>query len=261
MQATTDPGRLSRKKPESGVHFPRESRDSSRSARLARRVVESARGPSRRGPGARRRRRSLRDRLPHLVGRQARGLSAGDGARVRRPRRGGRTPPGARGARRSCRRRAHLALRDGPRRPGWEPEPALASDLGAEATHALADGSVEAAARVFSGREGVDCVIETAGTAEAVHHALMLVRPGGRVVLTGLPHEPTPVEFFFVVRREVTIVGSMIYQDEFGEAMRLVADGTVKTRPLVTHHFALDTISDAFVAHAQPGSIKVTVVI
>jgi len=138
---------------------------------------------------------------------------------------------------------------------------ALARDLGAEATHALADGSVEAAARVFSGREGVDCVIETAGTAEAVHHALMLVRPGGRVVLTGLPHEPTPVEFFFVVRREVTIVGSMIYQDEFAEAMRLVADGTVKTRPLVTHHFALETISDAFVAHAQPGSIKVTVVI
>ncbi len=74
-------------------------------------------------------------------------------------------------------------------------------------------------------------------------------------------YEPTPVEFFFVVRREVTIVGSMIYQDEFAEAMRLVADGTVKTRPLVTHHFALDTISDAFVAHAQPGSIKVTVVI
>lgn len=138
---------------------------------------------------------------------------------------------------------------------------ALARDLGAEATHALADGSVEAAARVFSGREGVDCVIETAGTAEAVHHALMLVRPGGRVVLTGLPHEPTPVEFFFVVRREVTIAGSMIYQDEFAEAMRLLADGIVKTRPLVTHHFALDTISDAFTAHTQPDSIKVAVVI
>lgn len=138
---------------------------------------------------------------------------------------------------------------------------ALARDLGAEATHALADGSVEARARVFSGREGVDCVIETAGTAEAVHQALMLVRPGGRVVLTGLPHEPTPVEFFFVVRREVTIAGSMIYQDEFAEAMRLLADGTIKARPLVTHHFALDTISDAFTAHTQPDSIKVAVVI
>src|SRR5207253_9355725 len=138
---------------------------------------------------------------------------------------------------------------------------ALARDLGAEATHTVEDGPLEAQARAFSGREGVDCVIETAGAAEAVNYALALVRPGGRVVLTGLPHEPTPVEFFSVVRREVTILGSMIYQDEFAEAMRLVADGTVKTRPLVTHHFALETISDAFVAHAQPGSIKVTVVI
>ena len=138
---------------------------------------------------------------------------------------------------------------------------ALARELGAEATHAVADAPLETVARTFSGREGVDCVIETAGTAEAVNHGLALVRPGGRVVLTGLPHEPTPVEFFAVVRREVTIVGSMIYQDEFAEAMGLVADGTVKTRPLVTHRFALDKIGDAFTAHAEPGSIKVALVI
>ena len=138
---------------------------------------------------------------------------------------------------------------------------ALARDLGAEATHTVEDGPLDARARAFSGREGVDCVIETAGTAEAVNHALALVRPGGRVILTGLPHEPTSVEFFSVVRREITILGSMIYQDEFSEAMRLVADGTVKTRPLVSHRFPLDAIGDAFVTHAQPDSIKVALVI
>ena len=138
---------------------------------------------------------------------------------------------------------------------------ALARDLGAEATHTVEDGPLDARARVFSGREGVDCVIETAGTAEAVNHALALVRPGGRIILTGLPHESTPVEFFSVVRREITILGSMIYQDEFSEAMRLVADGTVKTRPLVSHRFPLDAIGDAFVTHAQPDSIKVALVI
>jgi len=135
----------------------------------------------------------------------------------------------------------------------------LARELGAEATHAVADAPLEETARAFSGREGVDVVIETAGTAEAVAHALALVRPGGRVVLTGLPHEPTPVAFFSVVRREVTIAGSMIYQDEFPEAMRLVAAGTVRTRPLITHHFALDAIAEAFAAHERPDSIKVAV--
>jgi L-iditol 2-dehydrogenase len=136
---------------------------------------------------------------------------------------------------------------------------ALARELGAEATHAVADGPLEATARAFSAREGVDVVLETAGTAEAVAHALTLVRPGGRVVLTGLPHEPTPVAFFSVVRREVTIAGSMIYQDEFPEAMRLVAAGTVRTAPLVTHRFPLDAIGEAFVAHERPESIKVAV--
>jgi 2-desacetyl-2-hydroxyethyl bacteriochlorophyllide A dehydrogenase len=136
---------------------------------------------------------------------------------------------------------------------------ALARELGAAATHTAADGPLAAAAGAFSGREGVGVVVESAGTQEAVAYALQLVRPGGRVVLTGLPHEPTPVAFFSVVRREVTIVGSMIYQDEFPEAMRLIAAGTVRTRPLVTHRFGLEALGEAFAAHAQPDAIKVAV--
>jgi 2-desacetyl-2-hydroxyethyl bacteriochlorophyllide A dehydrogenase len=135
---------------------------------------------------------------------------------------------------------------------------ALARELGAEATHASAEtASLEDVGREFSRREGVDCVVETAGTAEAVADALRLVRPGGRVVLTGLPHEPTPVRFFSVVRREISILGSMIYQDEFAEAMQLVAAGQVRTRPLITHHFALHEIERAFAVHREPSSIKI----
>lgn len=134
---------------------------------------------------------------------------------------------------------------------------ALARELGAEATQKVGEASLEEAGRGFSGREGVDVVVETAGTPEAVAHALALVRPGGRVVLTGLPHEPMPVSFFSVVRREVTITGSMIYQDEFPEAMRLIAEGRVRVRPLITHRFGLDAIGEAFEAHRLPESIKV----
>jgi L-iditol 2-dehydrogenase len=134
---------------------------------------------------------------------------------------------------------------------------AIARDLGAERTHALADGPLGGVAQEFSGREGVDLVVETAGTADAVSHALALVRPGGRVVLTGLPHEPTPVPFFGVVRREVALVGSMIYQDEFGEALGLVARGAVRGHPLITHRFALADIGEAFAAHRDPAAIKV----
>lgn len=137
----------------------------------------------------------------------------------------------------------------------------LATQLGADAVHATSEGPLPDAARAFSGREGVDLVVETAGTPEAVAHALELVRPGGRVVLTGLPHDPTPVAFFSVVRREVTLTGSMIYQDEFPEALAFVATGRVMTAPLVTHRFPLADIDAAFAAHRDPRSIKVALTI
>lgn len=138
---------------------------------------------------------------------------------------------------------------------------ALARGLGAADARTVGAGALEDLARRFSGREGVDVVIETAGTADAVEHALALVRPAGRVVLTGLPHAPTPVRFFSVVRREITLTGSMIYRDEFGEALDLIATGAVRPAPLVTHRFPLAAIADAFAAHRDPASIKVAVAV
>ena len=136
----------------------------------------------------------------------------------------------------------------------------VARALGAAAAVSTASGSALAAARALSGREGVDLVVETAGSAEAVGQAVELARPGGRVVLTGLPHQPSAVEFFWVVRRELTILGSMIYQTEFPEAIRLLASGAVRTERLLTHRFPLADAQGAFDAHRSPGSIKIAVI-
>ena len=136
---------------------------------------------------------------------------------------------------------------------------ALASELGADAVSTVEAGADVSAARALSGREGVDLVVETAGTAPAVAQAVDLCRPGGRIVLTGLPHEPTALDFFWVVRRELRILGSMIYQDEFPEAMRLLATGAVRVDRLLTHRFPLAGIQDAFRAHRSPDSIKVAI--
>ena len=133
----------------------------------------------------------------------------------------------------------------------------LARAVGADAVAMSAGGADVAAARALSGREGVDMVVETAGTAEAVAQAVELCRPGGRIVLTGLPHEQSLLSFFWVVRRELSIIGSMIYQDEFPEALRLLATRAVQAERLVTHRFPLAEIQRAFLAHREPDSIKV----
>jgi len=136
---------------------------------------------------------------------------------------------------------------------------ALARELGADAIALSGADDDTTAARRLSGREGVDLVVETAGTAPAVEQAVNLCRPGGRVVLTGLPHEATPLNFFWVVRRELRIIGSMIYQDEFPEALRLLASGAVRAERLLSRTFPLARIDDAFQAHRSPDSIKVAV--
>jgi 2-desacetyl-2-hydroxyethyl bacteriochlorophyllide A dehydrogenase len=138
----------------------------------------------------------------------------------------------------------------------------LARELGADTTVAGAGEAVADAARHFAGRDGVDLVVETAGTAEAVELSVGqvgFVRPGGRVVLTGLPHDPARVEFFWVVRREIDIRGSMIYQTEFADAVALLAGGAIRVAPLLTHRFPLASIDAALAAHRDPGSIKVAV--
>ncbi len=135
----------------------------------------------------------------------------------------------------------------------------LAKDLGADTVTTSEMGEEIAAARAFAGREGVDLVIETAGTAHAVEQAVELCRPGGRVVLTGLPHAPTELNFFWVVRRELKIIGSMIYQNEFHEAIRLLSVGAVRVDRLLTHRFSLERIDEAFQTHRAPESIKVAV--
>ena len=137
---------------------------------------------------------------------------------------------------------------------------ALARDLGAEATASLVKASGVEVARRFSGRDGVDLVIETAGTAEAIEEAVKLVKPAGRVVLVGLPHSPSSINFFWVVRREISLIGSMIYQKEFPEALRLLSEGKVRTAPLLTHRFSLDEVQSAFSAYRSGEAIKIAVV-
>jgi L-iditol 2-dehydrogenase len=139
---------------------------------------------------------------------------------------------------------------------------ALARALGAEAVVAQERGDPVGLARTLSGRDGVDLVVETAGTAAAVEFTLGqvgFVRPGGRVVLTGLPHEAARVEFFWLVRREIDVRGSMVYQQEFGEALALLADGAIDVAPLLTHRFPLEAIEQALETHRRPEAIKVAV--
>ena len=51
----------------------------------------------------------------------------------------------------------------------------------------------------------------------------------------------------------------MIYRQEFGEAVAILAAGQIRVEALLTHRFPLAAIDAALAAHRDPASIKVAV--
>ena len=92
----------------------------------------------------------------------------------------------------------------------------------------------------------VDVAIEMSGAAPGMATCLSSVRRGGRVVSVGLmPPGNQPAPLNLVTFRELEVVGSFRYTDEFAGAVRALADG-VDVTPLMSGIFPLSQALAAF---------------
>lgn len=88
---------------------------------------------------------------------------------------------------------------------------------------------------------------ECAGTPEGLARALELVRPGGTVLVAGIPDEDTLTLPASVVRRKgLTLRFVRRYRHCFPRAIRWTAEGKIQVAPFLTHRFALEETAAAF---------------
>ena len=123
----------------------------------------------------------------------------------------------------------------------------LAAELGASAV--IDPGTEDVAARIAEecGTLGADVVFECAGIASTIEQSVSLVRRGGVVSLVGLASGPAEVIPGAWLAKEVRLVASFGYlHQEFGLAMRLVADGRLRLDPLHTSTVGLAGLEAAF---------------
>jgi L-iditol 2-dehydrogenase len=110
-----------------------------------------------------------------------------------------------------------------------------------------------------TGGRGVDVAFEAAGQVEPVSDAVEVARPGGRVVVIGIPPE-NEVSF-----REATArtKGLSVYfvrrmKHTYDRTIAMVRNGQLDIRSLVTHHFPFEAAAEgyAMVEQRSDGLIK-----
>ena len=119
------------------------------------------------------------------------------------------------------------------------------------------------ASKVFSDQQELtsyqnqfDVVFETSGANSALEQAVLLAAPGGKVVLLGVPAQPSPVATNMIVRKELTIKGSMIYTDEIPACIELLNQRRIKTELLMSNVISLEELQHALMSFNDPDRLK-----
>jgi L-iditol 2-dehydrogenase len=112
------------------------------------------------------------------------------------------------------------------------------------------------------GRAGADLVFECAGVPSTVQQAVDLVRRGGRVNLVGLASGTATIAPGSWLVKEVSVVASLGYlHHEFGEAIALIADGSVQVAPLHDRTVTLAELPAAIAELADDPSSAIKVLV
>jgi L-iditol 2-dehydrogenase len=135
-----------------------------------------------------------------------------------------------------------------------------AAAMGADIVINPGAGDVHAALAHATAGRGVDVAFEAAGNDPAVGFAVVAAKPGGRVVLVGIPDEDTITFPASVARRKgLTIKLSRRMREMYPRTIRMAAEGLVDVSSIVSDTFPLARADEAFRAASGRDGLKIIV--
>ena len=92
-----------------------------------------------------------------------------------------------------------------------------------------------------------DIVFETAGSAAATQLCIGAAAAGGVIVQVGWPSgNIVPMDIAGLIEKELTYTSVNRYANAFNAALTFIADGRIKTEPLVTHTAPFENTAETF---------------
>jgi L-iditol 2-dehydrogenase len=135
-----------------------------------------------------------------------------------------------------------------------------AREMGASTALSASDGLEEKEVWAATERRGIDLAFEAAGENQALQTAIQACRPGGQVVLIGIPPDDrTSFNASSARRKGLTIKIVRRMKHTYPRAIALVAEKHIDVRSLVTHCYSLSEFSAAFDVAARREGIKVII--
>jgi 2-desacetyl-2-hydroxyethyl bacteriochlorophyllide A dehydrogenase len=109
--------------------------------------------------------------------------------------------------------------------------------------------------------ESADVVFDCVAEQSTIDQALRMADKGGTVIVVGVPAADVTIPLAMLQDSQLRIQGSATYlAEDFAEAMRLLADGSVTVHAMATATHPLDHAAQAFADAASGEHIKVLLV-
>jgi D-xylulose reductase len=123
------------------------------------------------------------------------------------------------------------------------------------------DRNLAEAVRELTEGWGADVVFECSGSARVWAAIAELPRPGGTVVIVGLPVDPVPVDIASWTTKELRIESVFRYAHQYERAIALMASGKVDLKPLISATFDFEDSVAAFdrAVEARPTDVKLQI--
>lgn len=137
----------------------------------------------------------------------------------------------------------------------------LARKLGATDTVNVKDQDLSETVGELTEGDGVDVILECAGSAQAVEQSCRIMRRGGILVLVGFGAPEIAVPLADFIAGEFQMRTAHRYANCYPPALALVAAGRVDVKSLITHEYSLDDTEAAlqFAHQRKDVAIKVLV--
>lgn len=123
----------------------------------------------------------------------------------------------------------------------------MGKKLGADITITAGGKSAVETVLHATGRGADAIIIAASNAAKVLDAALDMVKPGGCISVVGLSGgEAVPINADKIVFKDVNIYGVFSSPNVWEEAIKLVSNGLIKVKPLITHVLPLAEFERAF---------------